>query len=69
MQLLRESYEEFLTFEFDGQSSERMVFPRQELLAATEEILSDNGLRSQGSPDMLALWNAKNRTIAQNSDK
>jgi hypothetical protein len=29
------------------------------MLAATEEILTDNGVRSQGSPDALAVWNAK----------
>jgi hypothetical protein len=27
--------------------------------AATEEILTDNGVRSQGSPDTMAIWNAK----------
>ena len=27
--------------------------------AATDEILTDNGIRSQGSPDTLAIWNAK----------
>jgi hypothetical protein len=29
------------------------------MLAAGEEILTDNGVRSQGSPDTLAVWNAK----------
>jgi hypothetical protein len=29
------------------------------MVAATEEILSDNGVRAQGSPDTLALWNRK----------
>jgi hypothetical protein len=36
-----------------------MVFPRAEMAAATEEILADNGIRSQGSPDALAIWNAR----------
>ena len=36
-----------------------MVFRRAEMLTATDEILTDNGVRSQGSPDMLAIWNAK----------
>jgi len=35
-----------------------MIFPRAELLAATDEILTDNGVRSQGSPDTMAIWNA-----------
>jgi len=28
-------------------------------LAATEEILTDNGIRAQGSPDTLKVWSAK----------
>ena len=34
---------------------ETMVFPRADMLAATDEILTDNGVRSQGSPDTLAI--------------
>jgi hypothetical protein len=29
------------------------------MLAATDEILTDNGIRDQGSSDTLAIWNAK----------
>jgi hypothetical protein len=36
-----------------------MVFPRKEILAATDEILTDNGIRAVGSADALAVWNAK----------
>jgi hypothetical protein len=36
-----------------------MVFPRAQMLVATDEILTDNGVRSQGSADALAVWNAK----------
>jgi len=36
-----------------------MVFPRAQLVASTEAILSDNGVRAQGSPDMLKIWAAK----------
>jgi len=28
-------------------------------LVATDEILTDNGVRSQGSPDTLAVWMAR----------
>ncbi len=28
-------------------------------LAATDDILTDNGVRAQGSPDMLAIWQGK----------
>jgi len=33
--------------------------PRKEMLAATESILTDNGIRSEASPDMLKIWNEK----------
>jgi hypothetical protein len=26
------------------------------MVAATEEILMDNGVRAQGSPDMMEVW-------------
>jgi hypothetical protein len=35
------------------------VFPRKEMVAATEEILTDNGVRAQGSPDMMEIWQPK----------
>lgn len=60
VELLRDGKEEFITFEFDSQiGSETLVFQRGEMLAATEEILNDNGIRYQGSQDALAIWNAK----------
>ena len=59
MEILRDSKDEFVTIEFDNRYGETMVFPRAQMLAATDEILTDNGVRSQGSPDTLAIWNAK----------
>ena len=59
VQVLRDSKEEFIRIAFDMRGGETLVFPRAETLTATEEILTDNGVRSQGSPDMLAIWNAK----------
>jgi S1-C subfamily serine protease len=56
---LRDCKEEFFAIEFDLHGGETLVFPRAEMLAATDEILTDNGIRSQGSPDTLAIWNAK----------
>jgi hypothetical protein len=29
------------------------------MIAATNDILTDNGIRSQGSPDVLQIWEAK----------
>jgi S1-C subfamily serine protease len=59
VQLLRDSRDEFINIEFDSRAGETLVFPRAEMLAATDEILTDNGVRSQGSIDMIAVWNAK----------
>src|ERR1051325_10055165 len=55
---LRDCKDEFITIEFDLRGAETLVFPRAEMLTATDEILADNGLRSQGSADTLAIWNA-----------
>jgi hypothetical protein len=59
VEVLRDCRDEFITFKFDSRTAETPVFPRRETLAATDEILTDNGVRSQGSPDVLAIWNAK----------
>lgn len=55
---LRDLKDEFVVINFDGRSSEGLVFTRAKLVAATEDILTDNGVRSQGSPDMLKIWQA-----------
>jgi hypothetical protein len=59
VEVLRDATGEFVTFEFEGRNMEALVFTRKEMLAATEEILTDNGVRAQGSADTLAVWNAK----------
>ena len=53
-QVLNDSKDEYLKFEFDGDYLETLVFPRQAMKDSTEEILSDNDIRSQASPDVLA---------------
>jgi S1-C subfamily serine protease len=59
VEILRDAKGEFITIECDNRFGETMVFPRAQMLAATDDILTDNGVRSQGSPDTLAIWNAK----------
>ncbi len=59
VEVLRDAKEEFVTIEFVNRRAETLVFSRKEMLDATDEILTDNGIRSQGSPDTLAIWNAK----------
>jgi len=61
VELLRDCKDEFIRIEFDNRFGETLVFPRAEMLAATDDILTDNGIRSQGSPDTLAVWNAKTK--------
>ena len=57
--LLRDLTDPFVTIEFVNRSGEALVFSRAAIVAATDEILTDNGVRAQGSPDMLAVWQAK----------
>ena len=59
VEILRDTKEEYVTFAFDTRFYETLVFKRTEILAATDEILTDNGIRNQGSPDTLAVWTAK----------
>ena len=56
---LRDLKDEFVVFEFAGRRFETPVFPRKEMEAATEDILNDNGVRAQGSPDVLKVWNQR----------
>jgi S1-C subfamily serine protease len=57
--VLRDLKDEFVVIEFDHRDGEALVFPRREMVDATEDILTDNGVRAQGSPDMLEVWQAK----------
>jgi S1-C subfamily serine protease len=60
VEILRDSKDKFITIEFYGHLAPILVFPRAEIIAATDPILTDNDIRSQGSPDTMAVWNAKN---------
>ncbi|MES2105304.1 MAG: trypsin-like peptidase domain-containing protein [Pseudomonadota bacterium] len=57
--LLRDSKDELIVLKFDQRIGENIVVPRKELLAATDEILTDNGIRAQGSKDMMDVWLGK----------
>ncbi len=56
--MLRDLKDEFIVIEFDQPEREALVFSRQEIAEATERILTNNGVRAQGSPDMMTLWEA-----------
>jgi len=57
--LLRDLKDELVVIKFDQRVGENIVLPRKELLASTEDILNDNGIRTQGSKDMMEVWLAK----------
>jgi S1-C subfamily serine protease len=57
--VLRDTQDEFITIKFAGRATEALVFARKDIIAATDDILSDNGVRAQGSPDILKIWSAK----------
>ncbi len=57
--VLRDCHDKYVTVEFASRYSEILVFPRAEMVAATDDILTDNGVRAQGSADMLEIWNKK----------
>jgi hypothetical protein len=58
VQALRDSRDEFIIINFAGRGGESLVFPRKDMQKATDEILGDNGIRSQGSPEMMSVWTA-----------
>jgi S1-C subfamily serine protease len=57
--LLRDLKDPFVTFEFGSKGGEALVFSRTAIMAATDDILTDNGVRAQGSPDMMTVWQEK----------
>ena len=59
VEILRDARDPFIKIEFAGHYTETLVLPRAEAIAATEDILTDNGIRSQGSPELMAVWNHK----------
>jgi len=61
VEILRDTKEEFIRVECNNRFGETMVFPRAAMQAATDDILTDNGVRAQGSPDTLAVWNTKGK--------
>jgi S1-C subfamily serine protease len=57
--LLRDLKDDLVVLRFDQRYGETMVLPRKAMLESTEGILQDNGVRSQGSPDMMEVWGGK----------
>ena len=59
VELLRDATGEFVEFKFACKYTDTIVFQRKDALDATDEVLSDNGIRQQCSPDIAPIWNAK----------
>ena len=62
VETLRDSKDKYIAIVFDDKNSETIVFDRQEILKATDEILSDNSVRQQASEDIAPIW-SKNGPI------
>tara|TARA_R110002072_G_scaffold42064_10_gene117941 strand:- start:79654 stop:81162 length:1509 start_codon:yes stop_codon:yes gene_type:complete len=56
VELIRDSDEDYLEFGFHDKGQETLIFDREELLEATEEILEDNSIRKQGSDRFMDIW-------------
>src|SRR5205807_3827403 len=61
VELLRDAKGKYTTISFDDKGSETIVFDHKEALAATEDVLNDNGIRQRASDDLTALWNGKGK--------
>jgi S1-C subfamily serine protease len=59
VEVLRDSKQKYTTIRFADKFSETMVLDHQEALKATDEILSDNGIREQATEDLTAVWTKK----------
>jgi hypothetical protein len=60
VEFLRDSKDKFVSFDLDARrGGETYAFQREDMVTATEDILNDNGVRNQGSPDVMRIWNGK----------
>ena len=57
--LLRDSKDEMIVIHFDQRGGENMVLRRKDMMEATEGVLTDNGIRLQGTKDMMDIWARK----------
>jgi hypothetical protein len=59
VRVLRDSTSPFVVIEFADTRGDRLIFHRSELFSSTPTILAENGVRTQGSADMMAEWKSK----------
>lgn len=58
VETLRDMKDESVTIEFAEGQIETLVIEHQQALAATDQVLEDNGIRARGSRDMLEVWDS-----------
>ena len=56
VETLRNLKDDYVEFKFSSKYSDVIVFSHQESLDATEEVLSENGIREQCSLDLAPIW-------------
>ncbi len=56
VEILRDGTSRFVEFRFHDNAQETLVFERDAIEDATEDILSDNGIRHECSEDLRELW-------------
>jgi len=56
VELIRDSDKDYIEFSFYDRRQETLIFDRDELIEATEEILEDNSIRNQGSDRFMDIW-------------
>jgi hypothetical protein len=61
VEILRDMKDALVVLQFDQRAGENMVLEHKKVMEATEEILSDNGIRFQASSDLLEVWTNKAR--------
>lgn len=57
VETLRDEESEYIEFRFADQRTETLVFDREQLAKASEDILLNNGIPRQASSDLLKIWN------------
>lgn len=56
LEVLKGLTDEFVVFEFFDEAQETIVFRREDLFEATEQVLDDNSIRRQGSERFMEIW-------------
>ena len=59
VELIRDSRDRYLVFEWFDRDLESLVFNGEELLKSTEEVLADNDIRNAMSDDLLPTWQGR----------